>query len=83
MCLCLNCFNLKNCNIYYWIEKQHKENSSYQKNFFAYSPIIIINEFKNLELEYDIIECLSYALKPGHWIFDFELVFFSKPHDYM
>jgi hypothetical protein len=85
MCICLNCFYFKVCKIYYWIEKQHKENSyyNYKIQFFPYSPIILVSELKDYYIEYDLINCLSYTFNPGDWIFDLELVFFFEVHEYI
>lgn len=72
MCICLNCSYLNICKQYFFVEKNHKElNINKNAKFLPSQSIINIIMFqtqKTLEIEFDIIECLSFKEKPGKWI---------------
>nr|YP_011007602.1 hypothetical protein V2497_pgp058 [Syringoderma abyssicola]WAM65031.1 hypothetical protein [Syringoderma abyssicola] len=72
MCICLNCYHINNCSIYYTIEEKHEKKIIGQGNFSPQSPIIICitsNSNKNIFLlEWDVNECLSYQENPGGWL---------------
>jgi hypothetical protein len=73
MCICLNCKYLNVCQQYFLIENYHKElNININPQFIPTQSIININLFlsknSNIDLEWDIIECLSFKEKPGKWI---------------
>ncbi|CAM9092662.1 unnamed protein product [Discosporangium mesarthrocarpum] len=72
MCICLNCSQIRKCQIYSIIEIKHKEKKIKQNYiFFPQSPVISINLFyqkKLQKLEWDVIECLSYEEEAGSWL---------------
>jgi hypothetical protein len=73
MCVCLNCQYINFCLQYFFIEKNHSE-SNLNKNptFLPLQSIIDINFliiYDKLEIELDIVECLSFKEKPAKWNF--------------
>lgn len=79
MCICINCKHLCNCQTYNFIEKQHKTNLKknkydiYLNNFIPLNTLIQVNLKRTLNeyiLDWDLIECLSFAEKPGSWAID-------------
>jgi hypothetical protein len=73
MCICLNCNYLNVCQQYFLIEKNHNEvNINSNPRFIPTQSIININLFlskkNDIDLEWDIVECLSFKEKPGKWI---------------
>nr|YP_010443844.1 Ycf34 [Vacuolaria virescens]UTE94731.1 Ycf34 [Vacuolaria virescens] len=73
MCICLNCKYINVCKHYNFVEKNHNElNITKTPAFFPYYSITTINFFnepKELEIEWDVVECLSFKEKPGNWVF--------------
>ena len=57
MCICLNCKYINICKQYFLIEKTHNEPNI---NFLV--------KKKTLEVELDVVECLSFKEKPGNWL---------------
>lgn len=78
MCICINCYHVINCSTYYSIEKQHQRkqfNSS--PCFVAQLPIIKVNIVKSdtkTELDWDVIECMSFVESPGKWLLSQKLL---------
>nr|YP_010197557.1 hypothetical protein LK244_pgp136 [Gracilaria flabelliformis subsp. simplex]UAD85973.1 hypothetical protein [Gracilaria flabelliformis subsp. simplex] len=76
MCICVNCRHVHNCVTYYLIQKQHyyKYNKKIISNYFIPKEALIninINTNrtdKNIWLDWDLIECLSFVEIPGYWI---------------
>lgn len=72
MCICLNCNFIYNCDVYQMIEEKHKQvKLKKKKNFIPYSPLILVNitKIKNEnEIEWDVIDCLSYEEFLGAWM---------------
>nr|YP_001936326.1 conserved hypothetical plastid protein Ycf34 [Heterosigma akashiwo]ABV65932.1 conserved hypothetical plastid protein Ycf34 [Heterosigma akashiwo]ABV70073.1 conserved hypothetical plastid protein Ycf34 [Heterosigma akashiwo]BBA18148.1 photosystem I assembly protein Ycf3 [Heterosigma akashiwo]BBA18287.1 photosystem I assembly protein Ycf3 [Heterosigma akashiwo]BBA18426.1 photosystem I assembly protein Ycf3 [Heterosigma akashiwo] len=72
MCICLNCEYIDFCQQYHFIEKKHIEKHINQyPNFVPTQVITKINIYSTnneLEIEWDIIECLSFKEKPGYWV---------------
>nr|QUE29196.1 Ycf34 [Erythrotrichia welwitschii] len=73
MCICINCYHVMNCSTYYSVEKQHKkQKEKINSSFVAESPIIKVNiiRYNNTsELDWDVIECISFVEAPGKWLF--------------
>lgn len=73
MCICLNCYYINVCKQYFIIEENHEEKHINEKpNFLASQSITNINFFQNtkyFEIEYDIVECLSFKEKPSKWTY--------------
>lgn len=73
MCICLNCNYVIVCKSYFLVEKNHKETNLNSNDEFVPSQTITNINFlstkKNLEIEWDIIECLSFKEKPAKWIY--------------
>nr|YP_010444021.1 Ycf34 [Chattonella marina]UTE94908.1 Ycf34 [Chattonella marina] len=72
MCICLNCQYINVCKQYNFIEKKHDE-SNINKNppFLPSQSITRINILSingQAEIEWDVIECLSFKEKPGKWL---------------
>jgi len=73
MCICLNCQYLNVCKQYNFIEKNHCEPNINKNPIFLPSQTIIninffyIDEF--IQIEWDVVECLSFKEKPGKWVF--------------
>nr|YP_009393069.1 hypothetical protein [Bostrychia moritziana]ARW61631.1 hypothetical protein [Bostrychia moritziana] len=73
MCICINCRHIYNCKIYHFIEEQHcnifkKKTDSL---FIPQKTIININlhrQINNITIDWDLVECLSFIEKPGHWL---------------
>lgn len=72
MCICLNCQYLNVCKQYNFIEKKHNELHINNNPSFLPSQTIINVNFsyidKFIEIEWDVIECLSFKEKPGKWL---------------
>jgi hypothetical protein len=72
MCICLNCEYLNICIQYFFVEKKHNElNITKYPTFLPLQSIISINFFEKdqkLEIEWDVIDCLSFKEHPGKWI---------------
>ena len=72
MCICINCMYVNNCVTYQKIMKQHCSNIIKQEvQFNPYHPIICVNVYYNneaMEVDWDIVECLSFLDSPGRWI---------------
>ena len=74
MCICINCRHLNYCLTYQFISKQHKKqikNLTYTVGFTPVNTIINVNLNQKesiIVIDWDIIECLSFVEKPGHWL---------------
>ena len=72
MCICLNCNYIDVCCQYHFIEKSHNEASTNDKPTFIPSQSItkinILSINNQVEIEWDVIECLSFKEKPGKWL---------------
>ena len=72
MCICINCKYIVSCDTYKSIEKQHGYVKSVNKNaFIPQNTIIDVNLSNNKkynEIDWDIVECLSFVEKPGYWL---------------
>jgi len=73
MCICINCKFVSNCSIYSLIEKQHSQINNLNKKDYSFVPhysVININIIAGTQnqLDWDIIECLSYTEEPGKWL---------------
>jgi len=72
MCICLNCQYISVCQQYYFIEKNHCESNINKKPTFLPSQSItkinVLSINNQVEVEWDIIECLSFKEKPGNWL---------------
>lgn len=73
MCICLNCDYLAICKQYHFIETKHsEEHINLQPSFTPLQTITKVNFYSVnnvIEIEWDIIECLSFKEKPANWIF--------------
>lgn len=74
MCICLNCEYLKICKQYNFIEKKHFEETITIEPFFVPTNSITIVNFhsslNNVEIEWDMFECISFKEKPANWFFE-------------
>lgn len=76
MCICLNCRYIYECQTYEVIELKHsltKEKivKESKKNYIPYSPVIMVNSnIKTGDIEWDVIDCLSFQESDGAWILD-------------
>lgn len=72
MCICLNCNYINICKQYFLIEQSHNEpNINENPKFVPLQSITNINfllKKKFLEVELDVVECLSFKEKPGNWL---------------
>nr|YP_010203977.1 hypothetical protein LK038_pgp204 [Ahnfeltia fastigiata]UAT97683.1 hypothetical protein Ahn.fas.Ore.pt_006 [Ahnfeltia fastigiata] len=70
MCICINCRHVHSCSIYKIIKKQHKHQTENGNSVFTPKNTLItvnINSSCN-EIDWDLIECLSFTEKPGSWL---------------
>nr|YP_009398874.1 hypothetical protein [Cliftonaea pectinata]ARW68144.1 hypothetical protein [Cliftonaea pectinata] len=72
MCICINCRHIYNCEIYRFIEEQHKEKLTkrVKPSFIPNDTILNINidkRYNNITFDWDLIECLSFIEEPGLW----------------
>nr|YP_009315722.1 Hypothetical protein ycf34 [Trichogloeopsis pedicellata]SCW24380.1 Hypothetical protein ycf34 [Trichogloeopsis pedicellata] len=71
MCICINCSYVHSCSTYHFIKVQHNENTSkVDINFYPSNPIIQVNLKtidENIQIDWDVIECLSFLEDPGQW----------------
>ena len=74
MCICINCFYIKNCSTYKIIEIKHnliKKKSLFTETIFPKQTIIKteINTKKTGEIfkDWDVSECTNFIEKPGNW----------------
>lgn len=71
MCICINCKHINYCRTYSFIESQHTIQSSLKNvEFTPKQTIIHINlkiHDKTYILDWDLVECLSFAEQPGSW----------------
>lgn len=75
MCICINCRHIHNCQTYWFIEQQHlKYENSLKAKKNGFTPIntlikININKINNhTVVDWDLVECLSFVERPGHWL---------------
>jgi len=72
MCICINCIYIQNCSTYSDIKKQHKSRIVKSKDLFNPAhPIIHVNINQTnfyTEIDWDIVECLSFVDSPGQWM---------------
>lgn len=77
MCICINCRHVHNCTTYQLIKKKHQyqkedENTKSPLLFIPISTLIHINidrSNSSCELDWDLVECLSFAEQPGKWLY--------------
>nr|YP_009314907.1 Hypothetical protein ycf34 [Scinaia undulata]SCW23362.1 Hypothetical protein ycf34 [Scinaia undulata] len=71
MCICINCLYVHQCSTYQYIEKQHGKKSTKKKELFSpKNPIIHVNIYNDRDtrqMDWDIVECLSFIDEPGSW----------------
>nr|YP_009313268.1 Hypothetical protein ycf34 [Dichotomaria marginata]SCW21522.1 Hypothetical protein ycf34 [Dichotomaria marginata] len=71
MCICINCLYVHNCSTYQYIKQQHQE--IHKVIISRFNPINTVinvnlyNNYKRVQLDWDIVECLSFIDKPGYW----------------
>jgi len=72
MCICINCMYVNSCLTYQKIMKQHSfQRTKPEIKFNPSQPIISVNIYytnESMEVDWDIIECLSFLDSPGRWI---------------
>nr|YP_009397203.1 hypothetical protein [Thuretia quercifolia]ARW66389.1 hypothetical protein [Thuretia quercifolia] len=72
MCICVNCRHIDKCQVYKFIEEQHKtKNKKINLDFIPINTLIQINVSLNMNsnfIDWDLKECLSFVEKPGSWI---------------
>nr|YP_009315111.1 Hypothetical protein ycf34 [Titanophycus setchellii]SCW23566.1 Hypothetical protein ycf34 [Titanophycus setchellii] len=72
MCICINCVYVQQCSTYKFVTIQHNgNNNSSIKNIFepSYSVLQVnYSDINNhLQIDWDVIECLSFLEDPGSW----------------
>nr|WCH56294.1 hypothetical protein [Hypnea sp.] len=73
MCICINCQHISICTTYKIILKQHKQ-SIREKNSLIFTPdhtlikVNISQRLYSIKIEWDLVECSSFAEKPGCWL---------------
>nr|YP_009395143.1 hypothetical protein [Bryothamnion seaforthii]ARW63911.1 hypothetical protein [Bryothamnion seaforthii] len=76
MCICINCRHIHRCLTYSFIEKQHQKVRKQKNNkFIPYHTVININIYyksSQIYLDWDLVECLSFAEQPGNWLVNIE-----------
>lgn len=75
MCICINCLYINNCSAYSIVQKQHSTPTFNKLNLYILftprAPIINVNIKHNslvLNIDWDIVECLSFIENPGSWV---------------
>jgi len=78
MCICINCRHINSCTSYNFIKKQHNKNfinlSKTNKTLFIpHNNTMKINakiqeKIYYININWDLIECLSFIEKPGAWL---------------
>ncbi|MCU0525449.1 MAG: Ycf34 family protein [Elainella sp. Prado103] len=71
MCICVNCHYVDRCNTYHAVEYQHQQpHLTETPDFEAVEPTInvnIRNQGDVIEMEWDVVGCLSYTADMGKW----------------
>ena len=72
-CICINCKYLKECAAYHKVESKHDERHLNEyPSFYPDHPIVNIlllnNSNKQTQIEWDVVDCLSFIEMPGYWI---------------
>nr|YP_009395558.1 hypothetical protein [Vertebrata isogona]ARW64626.1 hypothetical protein [Vertebrata isogona] len=73
MCICINCRHISKCTVYSFIQKQHN-NFFRNNNKMSFNPpntiihISINKNQKEILLDWDLKECVSFAEEPGNWL---------------
>ena len=71
MCICINCNHIKECSTYYLIESKHEQiHLNHNPLFTPAFPIIRINISSHnhvSQIDWDLVECLSFVEKPNSW----------------
>nr|YP_009315518.1 Hypothetical protein ycf34 [Liagora brachyclada]SCW24176.1 Hypothetical protein ycf34 [Liagora brachyclada] len=73
MCICINCIYVHRCSTYSFITMQHYNIDYHQlqnNSFHPFNPILNANYLENnneIQIDWDVIECLSFLEKPGYW----------------
>jgi Hypothetical chloroplast protein Ycf34 len=71
MCICINCQYVDRCTTYHAVEHQHQQpHLTPTPDFEATEPTINVN-IRNvdeaIEIEWDVVGCLSFSLEIGRW----------------
>lgn len=68
MCICINCRFLDDCVGYYKVELKHNEpHLNETPSFYPHQPIVNVMLNHEKEIEWDVIDCLSFSELPGYW----------------
>lgn len=71
MCICINCQYVDRCTTYHAVEHQHQQpHLTESPDFEATEPTInvnIRNQGDEIEMEWDVVGCLSFAEDQGRW----------------
>nr|YP_536910.1 hypothetical chloroplast protein 34 [Neopyropia yezoensis]Q1XDQ8.1 RecName: Full=Uncharacterized protein ycf34 [Neopyropia yezoensis]AGH27554.1 hypothetical chloroplast protein 34 [Neopyropia yezoensis]QFZ66890.1 Ycf34 [Neopyropia yezoensis]WKD83385.1 hypothetical protein [Neopyropia yezoensis]BAE92353.1 unnamed protein product [Neopyropia yezoensis] len=74
MCICINCNHITKCNTYHLIESQHKQpHLTRSPLFIPKYPVVHVNISNNCtynQIDWDLVECLSFVEKPNSWNLD-------------
>lgn len=73
MCICINCRHISKCRIYSFIQTQHNISFPNKNRIFFNPPNTIIDisinkNHKNILLDWDLKECVSFVEEPGNWL---------------
>jgi hypothetical protein len=71
MCICIHCHYVDRCTTYHAVEHQHQQpHLTELPTFEAAEPTInvnIRNQGNEIEMEWDVVGCLSFAEEKGKW----------------
>ena len=74
MCICINCFYLKTCSTYKFIEEKHNLRTAFQlseEKIFPKQTIIKteinVSPTKEVWKDWDVSECTNFLESPGNW----------------
>lgn len=69
MCICINCKYIHQCLTYRLIAQQHQHFIiSSIHSFYPHNVILQVGCDNQYNIEWDIIECMSFTDEPGQWI---------------
>ncbi len=73
MCICINCLYVHKCSTYYFVASQHNSNHRHGSTHILFEPSYsilhanYIDIHNRQQLDWDVVECLSFIEQPGSW----------------
>nr|YP_009314701.1 Hypothetical protein ycf34 [Neoizziella asiatica]SCW23156.1 Hypothetical protein ycf34 [Neoizziella asiatica] len=73
MCICINCLYVYKCSTYHFVTLQHQGSYKHDDTNTLFNPSYSILHANYIEinnhhqLDWDVIECLSFIEQPGSW----------------